>query len=211
MTTTYLGFLQNRQNREEFVAPVVAADVTLARTELGKAYPESRYIIQTIYSRTELEHVLSGIDRWPGVPSKVQPPVTADLSKVTARTGGLPPLPGQVTNATVEKVTDNTQGIPAWMQSLVQPQTAPAPVRAAPAPTAAPAKPANMQAMLQAMAQTRAAAPQPMQAQPQSLIERLKAAKGETVTPNMPAMPAAAVQSAVKPGSVIDILKSMRK
>lgn len=211
MTKTYLGFLQNRANKEEFVAPVQAEDVATARMELGLAYPESRYMVQTIYSRQELEHVLSGIDRWPGVASKVQPPLTTDLTKVTARTGGLPPLPGQVTAATVEKVEDNTQAMPAWMQSFIQQQN-----QKASAPKAEPkldTKPvvtpnANIQAMLHAMNQTKAVQPQPMtQAQPQSLIERLKAAKGESTF--KPATPA--VQDVVKPGSVIDILKNMRK
>ncbi len=215
MTKTYLGFLQNRTSKEEFVAPVQAEDAATARMELGLAYPESRYMVQTIYSRQELEHVLAGIDRWPGVASKVQPPLTTDLSKVTARTGGLPPLPGQATAATVEKVENNTQGMPAWMQSFVQQQGQ---QQAAPkaAPKVGPAidtsvettLPANMQAMLRAMSQTKAATPQPMvQAQPQSLIERLKAAKGESTF--KPAAPV--VQEAVKPGSVIDILKNMRK
>ncbi|RYG61195.1 MAG: hypothetical protein EON60_04455 [Alphaproteobacteria bacterium] len=216
MTKTYLGFLQNRASKDEFVAPVQADDVATARMELARAYPESRYILQTIYSRSEIEHVLSGIDRWPGVASKVQPPLTTDLTKVTARTGGLPPLPGQVTAATVEKVEHNTQAVPAWMQSFVQQQAA-APIAAAKAAprvenmvdtTVDTHIPASMQAMLRAMGQTNATTPQPMmQAQPQSLIERLKAAKGDSTF--KPAAPV--VQEAAKPGSVIDILKGMRK
>lgn len=209
MTKTYLGFMQNRQSKEEFVAPVRAEDVATARMALGQAYPESRYMVQTIYSRTELEHVLAGVDRWPGVASKVQPPLTTDLSKVTARTGGLPPLPGQVTAASVEKVENNTQAMPAWMQGFVQQATKPAATKATPLDTTIdPAIPVNMQAMLRAMSQTKAATPQPMvQAQPQSLIERLKAAKGESFA--KPAAPV--IQEAAKPGSVIDILKGMRK
>ncbi|RYG60555.1 MAG: hypothetical protein EON60_06765 [Alphaproteobacteria bacterium] len=212
MTKTYLGFLQNRASKDEFVAPVQADEVATARIELGRAYPESRYLLQTIYSRSEIEHVLSGIDRWPGVASKVQPPLTADLTKVTARTGGLPPLPGQVTAATVEKVDNNTQAMPAWMQSFVQQQAA-APKAATRVENMVDTRvdthiPASMQAMLRAMGQTKAATPQPMmQAQPQSLIERLKAAKGESTF--KPAAPI--VQETAKPGSVIDILKGMRK
>ncbi len=217
MTKTYLGFLQNRQSREEFVAPVEADDVATARMALAQAYPESRYMVQTVYSRQELEHVLAGVDRWPGVASKVQPPLTTDLTKVTARTGGLPPLPGQVTAASVEKVEENTQAMPSWMQGFIQQQAQPQAPKAALQPAKIdtttvdtrvdPTIPVNMQAMLRAMSQTQAPKPQPMtQAQPQSLIERLKAAKGESFSKPMPA-----VQEAAKPGSVIDILKGMRK
>jgi hypothetical protein len=204
MTTTYLGFLMNRQSREEFVAPVIAETLVVAKIELAKAYPESRYMLQTIYSRLEIDHVLAGIDRWPGLPSKVQPPVTTDLSKVTAQTGGLPPLPGQATAATVQKVDNNTQALPAWMQSFVaSQQVAPAQPQAA---MSSPAPQVTMQSAInQMMAEQR-----PQQA-PQSLIERLKMAKGETFSAKAPALPAAAVQEQAKAGSVIDILKGMRK
>lgn len=219
MTTTYLGFLMNRQSREEFVAPVQADDSATARMELGLAFPESRYILQTVYSRTEMEHVLAGIDRWPGVPSKVQPPLTTDLSKVTARTGGLPPLPGQV-KGTVQEVVNNTQAMPAWMQSFVQKNAQNVPVIEpnydAPTPVA---KPTLAQALAMSKAQqTGTPAPQPMlqaMSQPKtslpqaSLIDRLKAAKGETVKPA--AMPLPSPQAQAKAGSVIDILKGMRK
>ena len=205
MTTTYLGFLMNRQNREEFVAPVQAPDVTTARMELGVAYPESRYILQTVYSRTEMEHVLAGIDRWPGVPSKVQPPLTTDLSKVTARTGGLPPLPGQV-KATVQEVQNNTQALPAWMKSFVQQQAVAEVQPAQVAPALQTVTRTPHQAMLQAMAQPKTSLPA------QSLIERLKAAKGESFSnTGKSEIPAAAMQAPAKVGSVIDILKNMRK
>lgn len=70
MTMTFLGFFMNRSTREEFVAPIEADDATTARMEFYSAYPESRFQLLTVYSRKELEHVLSGIDRWPATPIK---------------------------------------------------------------------------------------------------------------------------------------------
>lgn len=194
MTTTFLGFFMNRATREEFVAPVEADDATTARMEFFSAYPESRYQLLTVYSRKEMEHVLSGIDRWPGLPSKVQEPVRADLSKVTANTRGLPPLPGQVQAKveTVDAATDS-QPMPAWMKSFVQQQQ----VKAASAPKAA-----TPSVLEQSMSTPKTSL------QPVSLIEKLKAARGETMT--TPKAESTLVQQA-KAGSVIDILKGMRK
>ncbi len=200
--TLFLGFMMNRANREEFVAPVDAADPTTARMELFAAYPESRYQLLTVYSRAELDHVLSGIDRWPGLPSKVQEPVRTDLSNVTARTGGLPPLPGQV-QAKVEQVdaARDTQPMPAWMQSFVQQQNSRA---AKQSPVAAPAA---APAMEQAMATPKTSLQQV------SLIEKLKAARGQSMGQTMTTTPKAepTVVQQAKAGSVIDILKGMRK
>ena len=203
--TLYLGFMMNRTTRDEFVAPVEAEDAATARMELFAAYPESRYQLLTVYARAEMDHVLSHIDRWPGLPSKVQEPLRTDLTKVTARTGGLPPLPGQV-QAKVETVdaARDTQPMPAWMQSFVQQQN----TRTAKAPAAAPTK---AQAMEQAMAAPKSSL------QPVSLIEKLKAARGQTMGQSMstPMMTAPKAEPAVvqqaKAGSVIDILKGMRK
>ncbi len=194
MTTTFLGFFMNRTTREEFVAPIEAEDATVARMEFYSAYPESRFQLLTVYSRKELEHVLSGIDRWPGLPSKVQEPVRADLSKVTANTRGLPPLPGQV-QAKIEQVdaaTDN-QPMPAWMKSFVQQQQ----VKAAAAP-----KMTTPSVLEQSMSAPKTSLQQV------SLIEKLKAARGETMA--TPKAEPTIVQHA-KAGSVIDILKGMRK
>lgn len=194
MTTTFLGFYLNRRTSEEFVAPVQASDMAQARVQLGQAYPDSRYQLLTVYARKEIEHVLSGIDRWPGLPNKIQEPLRADLSKVTARTSGLPPLPGQVQAKveTVDPVAD-TQPMPAWMKSFVQQQQAKAATpKAAPAPSA----------LEQAVSSPKASL------QPVSLIEKLKAARGETLS--APKAEATLVQQG-KAGSVIDILKGMRK
>lgn len=192
-TTTFLGFYLNRRTSEEFVAPVKADDVAQARIQLGQAYPDSRYQLLTVYSRQEIEHVLSGIERWPGLPSKVQEPLRADLSKVTARTQGLPPLPGQVQAKveTIDAATDS-QPMPAWMKSFVQQQQAKGKAVPAPVPSA----------MEQAMSASKTSLQQV------SLIERLKAARGETMA--APKAESTLVQQA-KAGSVIDILKGMRK
>ncbi|TKW62066.1 MAG: hypothetical protein DI628_05460 [Blastochloris viridis] len=194
MTTTFLGFFVNRATREEFVAPIEADDATIARMEFYSAYPESRFQLLTVYSRKELEHVLSGVDRWPGLPSKVQEPVRTDLSKVTASTRGLPPLPGQV-QAKIEQVdaATDTQPMPAWMKSFVQQQQ----IKAAAAP----------KAQATSVLEQNMAAPK-TSLQQVSLIEKLKAARGETMA--APKAEPTIVQQA-KAGSVIDILKGMRK
>lgn len=215
MTTTYLGFMVNRATREEFVAPVTATAQDIARAELMKAYPESRYALLTIYSRAELTHVLRDLERWPGLPSKVQPPLTTDLTKVTARTGGLPPLPGQVT-ATVQQTSapmapaagfgGSSSGMPAWMESFMAGSQQVQPVAQ---PTSQPAIQPTVQPMMQAMNQPKT------ERAPQSLIERLKAARSESEampirrepTPDM----GQPITRTANNGSVIDILKSMRK
>lgn len=201
MTTTFLGFFMNRATREEFVAPVDAEDTTIARMEFSSAYPESRFQLLTIYSRKELEHVLAGIDRWPGLPSKVQEPVRTDLSKVTANTRGLPPLPGQV-QAKIETVdaASDSQPMPAWMKSFIQQQ------QTKQAKAAAPKTPASapVSALENHMATPKSSFQQV------SLIEKLKAARGESMTATAPKAEPAIVQQA-KAGSVIDILKGMRK
>lgn len=209
MTTTYLGFLMNRADREEFVAPVVAPDLIEAKREIQKAYPDSRYALLTVYTRTELEHVLQGVDRWPGLPSKVQAPLSDKTAPVRVSTGGLPPLPGQV-QATVQAMENIEQAaLPGWMQSFVTP---PAQAHSAKAMTMPAQKPvAGHSAMAQMMAEQK-----PAQA-PQSLIERLKMARGESVASQpirreaVPEVSAATISRSASGASVIDILKGMRK
>lgn len=198
MATTYLGFLMNRTNREEFVAPVVVDELLEARRELFKAYPESRYALLTVYTRAELEHVLAGVDRWPGLPSKVQAPLDAMSVPVRVETGGLPKLPGQV-QATVEPVeTIERNALPGWMQGVTQ-QAAKAPAPQAKQPDA----------MAKMMAEQRP------QAAPQSLIERLKMARGEPASQPIRREPVEDMAPPITRNaggpSVIDILKGMRK
>lgn len=221
MTTTFLGFLMNRSSREEFVAPVVAEEALEARRELFKAYPESRYALLTVYTRAELEHVLQSVDRWPGLPSKVQPPLTQS-APVRVQTGGLPKLPQQV-QAVVQPVeTIEQNALPGWMQSLMQPQAPKTPIP--------PAKPLHQQMPAMPVQRTPQAAPparqpdaitrmmaeqRPTQA-PQSLIERLKMARGESVAVPVRRepvleLPAPAITRGAGGPSVIDILKGMRK
>ena len=201
MTTTYLGFLMNRTTREEFVAPVNATSVDMARMELFAVYPDAHYALLTVYTKTEIEHVLAGVERWPGLPSKIQKPVEVKSAPVRISTGGLPPLPGQVT-ATVQKVdaTTDTTGMPGWMKSFVQQQEA-----ATKSAAKVAAKPAAVQPMEAAIFQPKSSMP------PASLIERLKAAKGETMARPSVSAPAFAPQAPTAKGSVIDILKGMKK
>jgi hypothetical protein len=204
MSTTYLGFFMNRQTKEEFVAPVMAQNADTAKWELEIAYPTSRYQLLTVYSRTELENVLIGIDRWPGLPSKVQAPVMTDLSKVKASMGGLPPLPGQKVEQLVAQLPDNQPSMPAWMRDFMTNS------KIAQKP-AVPLAPALEQAMSQRISSTQnGAAPQMVQ---QSLIERLKAVKGESMPIRREATPLkdTPISRGASGASVIDILKGMRK
>jgi len=85
----YLGFIANRANGDEFVAPVEAADREAARLRLGHDYPAPAFALLTVYSRAEMDHVLAGIDRWHQAPRPAPDP----LAHVSVSLGALPPLP----------------------------------------------------------------------------------------------------------------------
>jgi hypothetical protein len=97
----FLGFLRNLTdasasggaNAGEFVAPVQAETREAAAAALVGQYPESFYRLHTVYARRELVQIMENLNRWPGVASTVQPPLEQLLSRVSGRTGGLPPMP----------------------------------------------------------------------------------------------------------------------
>ena len=91
----FLGFMKNTVNGEEFVAPAEADDRVGAEVLLLRQYPAEAYALLTVYEKRELTRALEQVERWPGVPSKVQPSLEQLLSRVSARAGKLPPLPNQ--------------------------------------------------------------------------------------------------------------------
>jgi hypothetical protein len=121
---TYLGFLKNLTNGEEFVAPVDTISRDKAESLLRETYPQGIYGLLTVYERREMENILTNIDRWPGVPSKVQPSLEQVLAKVSvSRRGGLPPMPhqrnqAQIDGARVEQVRGAAQGMAPEVQAL---------------------------------------------------------------------------------------------
>ncbi len=56
---------------------------------------EPLYTILTCFERNELSDIISDAERWPGVPSEVQPPLEHLLRRVTGGIGKLPPLPNR--------------------------------------------------------------------------------------------------------------------
>lgn len=119
----FLGFFKNRRNGEDFVVPVDADHHGEAMMMLGQSYPSPHYVMLTVYARREIETILSGIDRWPGLPSKIQPPaedLMAKLSNVRVQQGGLPPMPkAQADGGRVETVQEKI----AQVRAMVRGQT----------------------------------------------------------------------------------------
>jgi hypothetical protein len=71
---TYVVFMRNKATGEEFVAPI-EAPVNAHRkalTQMKKSYPADQFDIHTTYTFEELENVLDGLQRWPGVASRPQ-------------------------------------------------------------------------------------------------------------------------------------------
>lgn len=220
----FIGFFKNTSTRDEFVAPVDADDRTEAQMMLEMDYPAPTFKLHTIYARSELNNALSSIDRWPGLPSKVQPkPQMLDmmLSRVTAKQGGLPPLPNQTaakpsmpaaTGARVELVKDALHGQSPEVQALA------ARLAAASLTAAATAKPAAKAAPASAMG--RAAAKDAPALPAASAIAAIKAMHGKapamqaatTAVPQATMPRAAAPQMAAptKGNSLVDVLKAMK-
>lgn len=87
----FLGFLLNTKTKQEFVAPTEAESRAEAEHNLTLQYPSPLYTLLTTYARGEMGKILADIDRWPGLPSKIQPTMEQLLQKVSvSRT--LPPL-----------------------------------------------------------------------------------------------------------------------
>lgn len=154
--TTFLGFMVNRITQEHFIAAAEGANPTDATARLRETYPSAAYDVLTIYQAAAVMQYLSDAQRWPTVPSRVQPKL-ADLlaaQRVRTQVGGLPalakpapsqPTAGGLSAAQIQQVKTIAQGMPAATQALaarlLAAQTQPRAVAfAAVAPSAAPAK-----------------------------------------------------------------------
>lgn len=91
---TFLGFYKNNMTGDEFVAPVEAESRNDAEWMLARQYPAGIYSLLTIYARKEMERILVDVERWPGLPNKVQPSTEKLLARVRV-SNHLPPLPQQ--------------------------------------------------------------------------------------------------------------------
>lgn len=228
MTQQFIGFLRNAATREEFMCPVAADTRAEAQMLLEMDYPTPAYALCTIYARSELNQALSSIDRWPGLPSKVQPHkprLDETLARVTAHQGNLPPLTKaapaampQADGARIDMLKDfiaqqspQVQELAARLvgtPKLATPKPAVAPAKAAPKPVAA--VPANVPAA-SAIAAIKAlhslkAGTQPQAAAPMAAPPVRRA----TATAATPAAPVAATTGAPAKGSLIAALKAMK-
>jgi hypothetical protein len=111
--------MRNESSGEEFVAPIEAPANAhgQALKQMKKSYPADRFTIHTTYTFEELENILDGLQRWPGVASRpqkgarpVRPVATTALPQAphpfntgnlfgNARATGPQPTPEAATNA----------------------------------------------------------------------------------------------------------------
>lgn len=87
----FLGFFINTKTKQEFVAPTEAETRSGAEHNLTLQYPSPLYTLLTTYERKEMDSILANLDRWPGLPSKVQPSMEQLLQNVSV-SKTLPPL-----------------------------------------------------------------------------------------------------------------------
>lgn len=72
--TTYIVFMYNARTGEEFTAPKQGPKNAhpVIMGEMRKEYPAPQFKILTAYTVEELESTLKNLDRWAGLPSRVQ-------------------------------------------------------------------------------------------------------------------------------------------
>lgn len=120
----FLGFLKNTVTHEEFVAPVEADARGTAEMALAAEYPSAVYKLLTVYERREIEHVLAGLARWPGLPSRVQPTMEQLMARVKVGGRSLPAMPNQpvipqhIDGARIQQVRNAVQGNSPEIQAL---------------------------------------------------------------------------------------------
>jgi len=85
----------NRVTEEHFIAATEAQSSTEATAKLRETYPSAAYNIFIVYQAHAVVRYVADVQRWPGLPSKIQPSLTDLLATQRIRTqmGGLPPLP----------------------------------------------------------------------------------------------------------------------
>jgi hypothetical protein len=148
--TTFLGFLVNSLTGEHFIAATEGANPHEAAASLRETYPSVAYQILTIYQAQAVQKYLADAQRWPTLPSRVQPKL-ADLlatQRIRTQLGGLPPLKKAAATpahphlnaAQIQQIKTIAQGMPAETQAMAarllvgsvaplaaKPQEAPAP------------------------------------------------------------------------------------
>ncbi len=178
----YLGFMHNHITGEHFIAAAHGANPPEAMADLRQTYPSAAYHVLTLYPARAVAQYLSDAQRWPGLPSRVQPSLTDLLATQRIRTqvGGLPPLqrsasaaaaPAGLNAAQIEQVKTIALGMPAETRALAArllaggvPQAAPQVVKQAsplPNPVAQPAAQPVVKSSLPPMP-SRAAVPNPL-------------------------------------------------
>lgn len=196
----FLGFLLNTKTKQEFVAPTEADTRAHAEHNLTLQYPSPLYTLLTTYGRGEMDKILADVDRWPGLPSKLQPTTEQLLQNVSVRKG-LPPLhqpkaqpafDGARIEQVRQAVRDSSPEVQALAARLLAATSAPMPTPPMPTPPMPEGyQKANVYQPVapraSASAYGRAAAPEPLPAAPI----------------------AASAKPAARP-SLIDVLKAIR-
>lgn len=184
---TYLAFLHNTLTREDFIAPAVGENSQAATANLRESYPSAVYTLQTMYPAEDMRRYLSDLQRWPSLPSRIQPKL-ADLmatQRIRTQVGGLPPLHkpapaaqpvAGLSASQLNQLKLIAKGMPAETQALaarllaggLQAEAAQAPTAPAVArmPLATPQQMAPAAASVVAAIVTPRLQPQPMQPSP---------------------------------------------
>lgn len=125
----FMGFLVNSITSEHFIAATEADSPTAATAKLRETYPSAAYHILTVYQAQAVVKYLAEVQRWPGLPSKVQPSL-ADLlatQRIRTQVGGLPPLRKEpamalhhpyFTATQLQQIQTIAQGMPVETQAL---------------------------------------------------------------------------------------------
>jgi hypothetical protein len=217
--TTFLGFLVNSITGEHFIAAAEGSNPREAEASLRETYPSAAYQILTIYQAQAVQNYLNDAQRWPTLPSRVQPKL-ADLlatQRIRTQVGGLPPLKKAAVTpahphlnaAQIQQIKTIAQGMPAETQAMAarllvgsvaplaaKPMTAPA--RTPPQPQVQPKVQAPPQPTVQAKLEARidvSATPTPKGGNIKEALAAMRAFN----TPNQPSAYAQAFASPAAP------------
>lgn len=125
----HLAFLRNSITGEMFIAPAVGQNQPQAESNLRETYPSAAYALLALYPAADVQRYLIELNRWPGLPSRVQPKLSDLLASQRIRTqlGGLPSLKRSaqpqtyaagLTAAQLEQVRTIAKGMPSETQAL---------------------------------------------------------------------------------------------
>ncbi len=90
----FVAFMRNTLTGETFMAPAIGQTQTQAEDMLRETYPSAAYSLNLMYPAQDIQKYMGELERWPGLPSKVQPKLTDLLAnqRIRSQMGGLPPL-----------------------------------------------------------------------------------------------------------------------